>query len=419
MVEAAELLPPADQPAQPTTTIVEYTTTVAALAELERRIGKTVYDCSTTKLMDAAKKDRAEVRGYRVALENMRVEIKAPALKRCREIDSEAARITAILERLEAIPDAAIKAEEARKEREKQERIAAEVKRVAEIQERIAELRGNQLLTPASGSKLIAEHITDLQRIAVDEKFAEFYDLASSTKAAALDRLGKMLDAAQQHEADQERLRLEREELARQRQAQEEANRKERERIAAEEAEAKRKRETEEADAATERKRLLDEQLAKLRAQAEEQEQAVKAQREAAQADEARRNREEDERRERIRKEDEGRAAVIRAREEALQAEQLRQQEELQRQQQDLEQQRAELERQQAALNPPVVAPVAEATEPEPQPAMSTEAAPVASEEFAPTANDIAQVVATEFGVGFEQAMCWCLNAFEDDEWPA
>jgi hypothetical protein len=33
--------------------------------------------------------------------------------------------------------------------------------------------------------------------------------------------------------------------------------------------------------------------------------------------------------------------------------------------------------------------------------------------EFAPTADHIANLVATEFGVSFEQAMCWCLNAFD------
>ena len=73
--------------------IVEYSSTAAALAELRSRYAAP-FDVATAKGMALAKEARAEVRGYRTALETLRKEIKAPALERCRLIDDEAKRIT-------------------------------------------------------------------------------------------------------------------------------------------------------------------------------------------------------------------------------------------------------------------------------------------------------------------------------------
>lgn len=242
-----------------TTAIVEYSPTAAALAELATRMANVVYDVSTPKGLAAAKADRAEVRDLRVALEKKRVEIKSPALKRCNEIDTEAKRITAELLKYEGPPDQAIKAHEARIEAERQALVDAELKRVNDIAERIASLEGNKLLTPASGSQLITEHIDDLHAIDIDDSFAEFRDTAELTKSAGLARLAALRTAAVEHETAQAKLKKEQEELARQRAEQdardaiakknrdeiarvaEEALRKDRELFAAEQAEANRK----------------------------------------------------------------------------------------------------------------------------------------------------------------------------------
>ncbi len=397
-MSAAELLTP--EPAEnPGTTIAEYSVTAQALAVLRQRMKGIVYDVSTTKGMEAAKKDRAEIRGYRVALENKRVEIKAPALKRAREIDSEATRIRLELEKLEAVPDVVIKAEEARKEKEREAKIAAEVARVAAIHERIAELRGNQLLTPSDGSVLISQHLGDLLGIVVDDSFQEFQPIAVTTKAATAERLGKLLVAAQTHEAEQQRLAAEREELAKQRAAQEEANRLERERIAAEQAEAKRKADAEKAVADAERKRVLDLELAQLRAQQAENERIAKEQQAAARAEQeriatenarlqAQREREDAERRERQRIEDAERQAIA---------------ERIAAQQAEIDAQRAELDRQAELAKS--VAPVVE-----PVTTMAM------TEAWAPSATDIANLVASEYGTSFDQALVWCINAFDEEE---
>ena len=77
-----------------TTTIQEYSATESALADLAQRFKGVVYDVTTKQGMEDAKKGRAELRTYRTDLEKMRKEIKAPALLRCNQIDSEAKRFT-------------------------------------------------------------------------------------------------------------------------------------------------------------------------------------------------------------------------------------------------------------------------------------------------------------------------------------
>ena len=84
-----------------TTTIQEYSATESALADLAQRFKGVVFDVTTKQGMEDAKKGRAELRTYRTDLEKMRKEIKAPALLRCNQIDSEAKRITLELESLE------------------------------------------------------------------------------------------------------------------------------------------------------------------------------------------------------------------------------------------------------------------------------------------------------------------------------
>lgn len=109
-----------------TTSIAEYSKTEAALSDLRARHAKK-YEVATADGMAEARKARAEIKKYRTDLEAERKRIKAPALEHCRVIDAEAQRITAELEKLEDPIDRAIKDEENRKEREKEE--AAEAKR--------------------------------------------------------------------------------------------------------------------------------------------------------------------------------------------------------------------------------------------------------------------------------------------------
>ena len=121
--------------------ITEYNHTAAALAILREKYSGIAFDVTTTKGMEEARKARAEVKGYRIALEKLRVELKAPALERTRLIDAEAKRITTELLAIEEPIDQQIKEEERRKEEEKAAKARTEAARLAAIAARISAIR--------------------------------------------------------------------------------------------------------------------------------------------------------------------------------------------------------------------------------------------------------------------------------------
>lgn len=191
----------------PTSAIVEYSPTAAALADLAKRMAKVVYDVSTPKGMAIAKADRAEVRDLRVALEKKRVEIKEPALTRCREIDTEAKRITAELLKFEGPPDQAIKAHEAKIEAERRALIDAELKRVSDIADRIKELEGCQVLTPAAENERLAKERAAFeaeQTVERERQCVENERIAAAQRAAqeVIDKANRELEARQQAERE-------------------------------------------------------------------------------------------------------------------------------------------------------------------------------------------------------------------------
>lgn len=259
-------------PATVKTAIAEYSPTAAALAELRARLANVAYDVSTTKGLDIAKKDRAEVRGLRVALEAKRVELKAPALERSRLIDAEAKALTAELVALEKPIDDQIKAEERRKEVEKAAREQAEREAAAAIQARIDAIRAFAVIPAGTKAAGIRVGIDNLAAVDVSlDAFGERAGEAAQAKAQTLASMEELHAAAVAHEAEQVRLAAEREELARLRAEQEARDKAERDRIAAEQkAEADR--------LAAERKKFEQEQAA-ARAEALKREEADRARR--------------------------------------------------------------------------------------------------------------------------------------------
>ncbi|MBK8535191.1 MAG: hypothetical protein IPL59_08660 [Candidatus Competibacteraceae bacterium] len=234
--------------------IAEYNQTAAALAELQSRYGR-LFDVTTLKGMEEARKARAEVRGYRVALESLRKEIKAPALERARLIDDEAKRITAELLKIEEPIDQQIKAEETRKAEERAAKARAEIARVAAIQARIAAIRERftaAVNKTAAEITIAIEGIEEME-LAPDD-FAELMPEAKAAQEETHTAMRKLLDKQQAHEAEQARIIAEREELARLRQ-QDEERQAEQKRIDAEvkakaEAEAAEIRKAQEAETA-------------------------------------------------------------------------------------------------------------------------------------------------------------------------
>lgn len=209
--------------------IQEYTQTAAAIAFLQKKYSGQLFEVTTTKGMEEAKKARAEVKGYRVALEKLRVEIKAPALERTRLIDAEAKRITAELLAIEEPIDQQIKAEEKRKEEEKAAKARAEVNRLAVIAAKMSNIRNQVSLVANQSSTVIQAELDKALALELSqEEFQEFLPEAIE----ALDETQKGLKAAlnarllyeaeqarikAEQEAEQIRINAEREELARQR----------------------------------------------------------------------------------------------------------------------------------------------------------------------------------------------------------
>jgi hypothetical protein len=225
-----------------------------------------------------------QIHAARIVLKNERIAIEKDC-KKAREdatafskaVIKEEDRLIGIIspeeKRLQKLQDAW----DAEIERIRQEKIDVELKRVAGLQERVTELRGNLLLSATDGAALVAEHIADLERVTVDETYQEFQQQAADAKEAGLSRLRAVYTAAVAHEAEQAKIKVEREELARLREgealraAQEKARRDEEERAAkiARDAENARhaeqlrqQRDEQEAAAKAERMRLADEAAA-------------------------------------------------------------------------------------------------------------------------------------------------------------
>lgn len=288
------------------TSIVEYTETDSAIAELRNKYQGVVYDVAKFKHMAEAKAARAELREKRVALEKMRVSIKAPALDRCRQIDTEAKRITGELMALESPIDEQIKAEELRKEREKAAKEQAEREAHAAVQARFDEVKGLPLQAVGKSSAQIRELIEEAELLDGNfdtEVLTSAYKFEHSIAVAALK---EALDRRVAEEVEAEKIKAERAELERLR-AEQEAMRAEAERLAA----AERDRQ------AAEARRLED-------AARKEREAAERAAREAREEEQRRIDAERAEARKR---EDADRAAAakkLRAEQEAAEAERAR-----------------------------------------------------------------------------------------------
>jgi len=288
------------------TPIAEYTRTAAALADLRQRHAGVVYEVTVPKEMKLAKEARAELRGLRTSLEKTRVEIKAPALERCRLIDAEAKRITAELVALEEPIDVQIKTEETRAETARLEKLEAERLRVEAIQQKIQQIRDVPASLVSKPSVIIAGQLAKLRETALDEdELGADYVTATDALTAAIARVEQLLTAQQEADAEKKR-QAERDaemEAMRKQQAemqakldQAEAERVERERQAAAEEAGRIAREAaEKRQAEIEARRVIDEAARverEAREQAEREEQdRIRA--EQAEADRVRREQEE------------------------------------------------------------------------------------------------------------------------------
>jgi colicin import membrane protein len=263
--------------------IIEYRPTAAALTELNGKYKGVVFQVTESKGMSAAKEARAELRGYRVDLEKLRKELKAPALERSRLIDDEAKRITAALVEIENPIDSQIKCEEIRKDIERKAKEESERKAVDEIQSRISYIRNWPSMFIGFPSIRISQEIDKETREEVDfTGFGLYAKIAEEAHKKSLETLQDMLDKAISHEQEQARLEAEHVELARvqaEEKAKIEADRAELARLQAEQAE---RLAVEKAKAEAELQAQREAEELRMKAEREKQEAELKAQREDA-----------------------------------------------------------------------------------------------------------------------------------------
>lgn len=258
--------------------LVDINAVSAGIADLNARYAGVVYEVATTKGMDEAKTARLAVRNPRFEVERIRKAAKAPILALGKKLDAEASRIEAALLRIEEPIDAQIKAEDARKDRERQAKIDAEIARVAEIDGRIEAIRRLHLRamgkTSAHARAVLAEaEASEVKQDVFQEKTA----IATEALEMALIAIRGIVVERELHESEQQRLKEEREELARLREA-------ENVRLAAEAA----RRDEEERQAKAVRDEETRRHAEQLRQQREEQERSASSERQRIADEDAR-----------------------------------------------------------------------------------------------------------------------------------
>lgn len=260
--------------------LVEIDKISAGLAAIEKAHPKDVACAvSTVAGMKQALAGRAAWRDPRVALEKVRKAAKAPVLALGRDIDAFAKSLETKLLEGESHYDDQIKAEEARKEAERQEKARKEAERIARIRDGIHEsFTSVPAMMDGSSAAELSEEIQRVVAMEITPFFQELAQEATDAKDKALATLRKMQEKAADRELEEARLAAEKEELARQKKARDEERAKleqERQAIAAQRAAAEAEHQRMMQEERARRQREEDE----IRAKREEQDRADRARR--------------------------------------------------------------------------------------------------------------------------------------------
>lgn len=247
-------------------TVAQRATLALGLADIEKTL--TEMASKTTSIVFITSPDGyTQVHSGRMALKNQRIAIEKAgkaarddATKFSKAVLAEEARLIAIIEpeekRLQAVQDGHDAAVEALK----QDRINAELRRVAAIDARIEIIRGWPTQYTGKPSALVEQQVKAANDYVINEFFEEKADTARTVLEASRAALVGILAERKAHEAEQERVKAEREELAKLRAQQAERDAAERARIAEEERVAKVARDAEAARQAAELKAQRDKQ---------------------------------------------------------------------------------------------------------------------------------------------------------------
>ena len=173
--------------------VQEYSAVYAGLAALRGRFAGVVFDLATTEGDKLARAGRLELVRLRGQIEARRVEVKAPVLKRGKLIDSEAARITAEIIKMETPIDEQIKADERRRAAEALEQKRIEAAHRAECQARIDALARTPMKLIGASSDAVRSSIILVTETKIGAEFGVLVDDGMAARARALETLNAML----------------------------------------------------------------------------------------------------------------------------------------------------------------------------------------------------------------------------------
>lgn len=236
-------------------TVIERAAIALGTSERETELRALVAKSTDiVEIKNAAGRDQCHgaamlLRTARTSIRKVGKDARDDATKLSKAVIAEEDRLVALIEpeetRLLGMRDAWDEAREA----EKRAKLEAEQRRVAAIREHIDDIRAIAVRMAGCASYVVAAEIEDLEALSIDlDRFAELTGEAEAVRGVTLDKLRKLHAAARAHEAEQERLAAERDELERQRAALAEQQRQE--------AEARAAREREEAAARAEQERV-------------------------------------------------------------------------------------------------------------------------------------------------------------------
>jgi hypothetical protein len=233
--------------------------TVAELREIASA-SVSITEITNKAGYDQAHQARMVLRGVRIDIEKRGKSAREDATKFREAVIEQERELVAIIKPeesrladLQGAYDAAI-------EREKQAKIDAEIKRVADINARIADIRGHVVSAEKMKAALVLEQAELVGAIVIDDSFEEFQGVADDAKTATVARLMELHTAKLESEAEQAKIAEERAELARLRKEQEEATRRATEELLERERVAKAARDKEQAEQA-ERERIARDKL--------------------------------------------------------------------------------------------------------------------------------------------------------------
>lgn len=196
------------------TALANFDRVATGLALLEKNFKGVLYEVETPLGMAHAKAARSQIREPRYEVERLRKDAKAPLLALGKRLDVEATRITNALLTLEEPIHQQIKGEEDRIEQEKIAKANAEAARVANIQRLIDGIRNWPVNAAGKHSSLVNQQLNvALDYVINPAMFEEKADEAKTVLEASRAALAGILTERRAHEAEQERIKAERIEL--------------------------------------------------------------------------------------------------------------------------------------------------------------------------------------------------------------